>query len=176
MSDLSGIRSVHLSDMGSDAQTYMKKDQTANANDVTGKGAAPGHSSPATDSGPPPPAATNPGPPPPGVCIFSDPFPYAETCRRFHGHIEGMDIPTPLPDFPPDILGMMYAALHKRHKDLESVYDFSAVDVNIVEVHLKAILKKVLQTDTSPTGEALTDQQKEDILAWTGWGEMAQEA
>lgn len=50
------------------------------------------------------------------------------------------------------------------------------VFVNIVEVHLKAILKKVLQTDTSPTGEALTDQQKEDILAWTGWGEMAQEA
>ena len=47
---------------------------------------------------------------------------------------------------------------------------------HIVEVHLKAILKKVLQTDMSPTGEALTDQQKEDILAWTGWGEMAQEA
>ena len=44
-----------------------------------------------------------------------------------------------------------------------------------MEVHLKAILIKV-QDDTTPNGEALTDEQKEYILVWTGWGEMEQQA
>ena len=160
----------HLADMASDAQTYMKKDETTGPKELPGantelvyRGAAakpPSHA----------PAAT---PPPPGVCILSDPFPGAKTCRRFHAQLEGMDVPTPLPDFPPDILGMMYAALYKRHKDLEGIYDFSAVDINIVELHLTTILAKVLDDNKSTTGEALTDKQREEILVWTGWGTAA---
>ena len=100
------------------------------------------------------PVVTNPGPPGPGVCILSDPFPYAKTCKRYHAHIEGMEIPEPLTRYPPEILAMMYAAIHKRHEGLEQIYDFSAVDKNIVEIHLMTILTKVLEDDKTYDGKA----------------------
>ena len=41
-----------------------------------------------------------------------------------------------------------------------------------MELHLITILTKVLDDDKTTTGEALTDKEREEILVWTGWGDM----
>ena len=72
-----------------------------------------------------------------------------------------------------DMMGLHIITVQLR---LQGVYDFSAVDINLVELDLMIILTKVLEDDKAPNGEALTDKQREEILTWTGWGDMETEA
>jgi len=114
--------------------------------------------------------AENPHPPKPETCVFTDPFPFCLSLRRFHVHLYGQELPHSITIIPPGVVATIYAALKKRHPDLESAFDFSAVDTALLEVHLIILLKSMLEKGTNYDGEALTDEQRQDIHTWTGWG------
>ena len=116
------------------------------------------------------PRAENPHPPKPATCVLTDPFPYGRSVRRFHVQVYGEDLPQSITTVPPEVVATIFAALKKRHPDLVSAYDFSAVDETELEVHLIILLQLMLEKGTDYSGTALTDDQRQFILIWTGWG------
>lgn len=116
------------------------------------------------------PPAENPHPPKPATCVLRDPWPFCRTVKRFHVHVYGEDLPHSITTVPPEIAATIFAALKKRHPGLVSAYDFSAVDETELEVHLIILLQSMLEKGTDYAGAALTDEQRQDILIWTGWG------
>lgn len=113
--------------------------------------------------------AENPHPPKPGTCVLTDPFPFCKSVRRFHVQIDGEDLPQSITTVPPEIAAMIFAALKKRHPRLVNAYDFSAVKEEELEVHLIILLQSMLEKGTDYAGEALTEEQRQDIHVWTGW-------